>query len=83
MIQALAPKAGCGSMSAMGETRDRLLLAGKRPVVGGVPGMTASDFGLLSNFESVVNLDAEIPHGAFELRVAEKQLHGSQVLVRR
>jgi hypothetical protein len=41
--------------------------------------MTSLDFGLLGNLESVVDLDAEIPHGGFELRVPKKQLHGSQV----
>jgi hypothetical protein len=45
--------------------------------------MTSLDFGLLGNLESVVDLDAEIPHGGFELRVPKKQLRGSQVLVRR
>jgi hypothetical protein len=35
---------------------------------------TAPYFGLLSDLERIVALDAEIAHGAFELDVAEKQL---------
>lgn len=44
-----------------------------------LPAGRASDFRLLRDLESVVDLNAEIPHGAFELRVAKQQLHGSQV----
>jgi len=40
---------------------------------------TASDFGLLGDLERVIDLDAKISHGAFELRVAKEELHGSQV----
>ena len=39
-----------------------------------------SDFGLLRNFQCVIHLDAEITHGRLELGVAQKQLHGAQVL---
>ena len=45
----------------------------------GVSASTASDFGLLGDLERVVNLNAEIPDGAFKLRVAEEQLYGSEV----
>ena len=44
----------------------------------GLPG-PLSNFGLRGNFESVVDLDAEVSHGALELRMAEEQLHGSQI----
>jgi hypothetical protein len=40
---------------------------------------TASDFGLLGDLERVIDLDAKIPHRAFELRVAKEELDGSQV----
>jgi len=32
---------------------------------------TTSDFSVLGNLESVVDLDAEVPHRAFELRMAK------------
>jgi hypothetical protein len=42
-------------------------------------GRLASNFRSLGDHESVVvDLDAEIPHSAFELRMAKQQLHGSQ-----
>jgi len=33
------------------------------------------DLGLLRYFQSVVDLDAEIPHGALQLRMAEQELN--------
>lgn len=39
-----------------------------------------SDFGLLGDFESVVDFDPEVPHGAFQLEMAQQELHGSEVL---
>ncbi len=42
--------------------------------------MTVSDFRLLGDFKSVVDLDTQVPHGRFQLGVAEPQLHGSKVL---
>lgn len=41
--------------------------------------ITPSDFRLLGDFKSVVDLDTQVPHGRFQLRVTEKQLHGSEV----
>ncbi len=41
--------------------------------------MTVSDFRLLGDFKSVVDLDTQVPHCRFQLGVAEKQLHGSEV----
>ena len=41
----------------------------------------ASDFRLLGDLESVVDLDAEVPHSAYELRMAKQQLHGSHQTV--
>lgn len=35
-----------------------------------------SDFGLFGDFQRVIHLDAEIPHGRLQLGVAEQQLHG-------
>jgi hypothetical protein len=37
------------------------------------------DFGLLRDFECIINSYAEIPHRALELSMAEKQLHGTQI----
>ena len=47
------------------------------------PLMLASDLRLLGDFEGVIDLDAQISHGRFQLGVAEQQLHGSEFLVRR
>jgi hypothetical protein len=38
-----------------------------------------SDIGLLRDFDGVVDLDAEVAHRAFDLRVTEQELHGSKV----
>jgi hypothetical protein len=37
-----------------------------------------SDINLFGNRERVVNLDAEIAYRAFDLGVAEQELHGSR-----
>ena len=42
--------------------------------------MSASDFHLLGDFEGVVNLDAQVPHGRFKVGVAEMQPQDTQVL---
>ena len=42
--------------------------------------MTVSDFRLLGDFKSVVDLDTQVPHGRLQLGVAEQKLHGSEVL---
>src|SRR6516162_11647503 len=36
-------------------------------------------FDLLGDAERIINLDPEITHGALQLRVAEQQLHCSQI----
>ena len=48
-----------------------------------VPALTGThqlDLGLLRDLESVVDHNPEIPDGAFELRVPEEKLDGSEVL---
>src|SRR4029453_2973616 len=58
----------------------RQLLAGTRPSNPAVAtGVTRLDLGLLGDFQGIVNLNAEIPDGALELRVPEQQLHGSEI----
>jgi len=63
-------------------TSVRLELAGQRPSASIADRPLPSrqlDLGLLGNLERVVNLDAKVPHGAFQFRMAQEQLHGSQV----
>ncbi len=48
----------------------RLLLAGKRR--GAAYRRPSSDFRLLGHFERIIDLDAEIAHGAFQLGVTQK-----------
>jgi len=38
-----------------------------------------SDVNLFGYRKGIVNLDAEVPDGTFDLGVAEQQLHGSQI----
>jgi len=38
------------------------------------------DFSLLGNFQGVIDLDAEISNGAFQLGMAKQELNGPQVL---
>jgi len=45
-----------------------------------VPVWLQSDFSLLRDLESIVDLDSEVPDRAFELGMAEKKLHCSKVL---
>lgn len=42
--------------------------------------MTVSDFRLLGDFQSVVDFDTHVTHGRLPLRVAQEQLHNSEVL---
>jgi hypothetical protein len=39
---------------------------------GALPAGPRSDFGLLGNLKSVINLDAQVSHRAFELRMAKE-----------
>ena len=56
----------------------RPVVAGKRPIVRRFR-PDHSDFSLFGDLQGVVYLDAKVPHRAFELRMTEQQLHGSQV----
>lgn len=38
-----------------------------------------SDFRLLGDLKGLIYLNAEIPHGRFQLGVSQEQLHGTQV----
>lgn len=51
-------------------------MADKRTLAG----HRQSHFGLLSHFESIVNLDPEVSHGAFYFCMAQEQLDRAQVL---
>ena len=42
-------------------------------------GLTELHFCLLRDLQSIVDLDPEVPDRAFELRVPEQQLHGSEI----
>jgi hypothetical protein len=68
---ASAKSVGIGLMTAFGAAIGRPLLAGKRLLVR----RSRPDFGLLGDLKSVVDLDPEVPHGAF--RMTKEQLHGS------
>jgi hypothetical protein len=62
-------------------TFDRLLVAGLRPSCpAAATSTTKLHLGLLGDLQSIVNLDAEIPHGTFELRVSKQELYGPEVL---
>ena len=37
------------------------------------------DLGLLRHFESIIDLNAELPNRAFQLRMSKQELHSSQV----
>jgi hypothetical protein len=36
-----------------------------------------SDFGLFRDLQRIVDLDAKVTHGRFQLRMAQEQLHGT------
>lgn len=40
----------------------------------------SSDFRLLGDLESIIDLDAEVPHRRFQLGMSEEQLHSAKVL---
>jgi hypothetical protein len=46
---------------------------------GAVTSLLSSQLDLLGDAERIIDLDAEVPHRAFELRVPEEQLDGSQI----
>jgi len=52
---------------------------GERPRRGRAARLGRSDFDLLRDAERVVDLDTEVPDGAFEFRVSEQQLDRSQI----
>ena len=43
-------------------------------------GSCSSDLGLLRNLQGVIDLDAKIANGRFQLGMSEQQLHSAQVL---
>uniref|UniRef100_E1T9Q7 Uncharacterized protein n=1 Tax=Burkholderia sp. (strain CCGE1003) TaxID=640512 RepID=E1T9Q7_BURSG len=51
-------------------------MADKRTLAG----HRRSHFGLLSHFESIIYLDPEVSHGAFNFCMAQEQLNRAQVL---
>jgi hypothetical protein len=54
---------------------------GQRPSSPAVATSTAElHLSLLSDLQRIVNLDAEIPDGAFQLCVSEQQLNGPEIL---
>src|SRR6516225_5285295 len=52
---------------------------GLRPWDLAGPQMCRLKFDLLGDAERIINLDPEITHGALQLRMAEQQLHCSQI----
>src|SRR5438477_12902324 len=67
-LKRLMPMTGLGSTSGCG-----------RSATADVAAAISQYLGLLGNLESVVDLDAEIPNCAFEFRVPEQQLNGSEI----
>ena len=41
--------------------------------------MANSNFRLLGDFKSIVDLDTQVPHGRFKFGVAKQKLHGSEI----
>ena len=57
------------------------VMAGQRPTGSAVAtGLAWLDLRLLRDLERIVDLDPEVPHGAFKFRVAKQQLNGAQIL---
>ena len=48
-------------------------------LTGGQPQTHWLYLGLLGNFQCIVNFNPQVPHGAFQLRVAQQQLNCPQV----
>ena len=64
----------------MVEILDRLLLAGERPSRSAVATcLTGLHLRLLSNLQSIVDLDPKIPDGAFKFRVAKQELDRPEI----
>lgn len=57
---------------ALPPLKKRPLIEDKRPRRGRAARLWRSDFDLLRDAERVVDLDAEVPDGAFEFRVPEQ-----------
>jgi len=69
-------------MTAMERKALRLKLAGKRPsdtMAVAKPALPNLHLRLLGDLQRIVDLDAEIPNCAFEFRVPEQKLNGSQI----
>ena len=68
-------------MTAMERNELRPKMAGQRPSSWAAATSTARlNLGLLGDLQCIVNLDAEIPDGAFELRVPKQELYGPEIL---
>jgi hypothetical protein len=60
--------------------RERLELAGQRPSCMAVAtSRPRLHLGLLCDLQRIVDLDAEIPDGAFELGMPKEKLNGSKI----
>ena len=68
----------CHKLEIGGVADRRLRLVRQRPT-GGKGRAGCSELNLLGDAEGVVDLDAELTDSAFELRVSEEELYGSQV----
>jgi hypothetical protein len=68
----------CHKMEIGGVADRRLRLVRQRRT-GGKGRAGCSELNLLGDAEGVVDLDAELTDSAFELRVSEEELYGSQV----
>src|SRR5271166_7000016 len=65
-------------MTGLGHLRPWAALVVAAPPEGRAA-LAGSELNLLRDAEGVVDLDAEIADGAFELRMSEERLYGSQV----
>jgi hypothetical protein len=58
----------------------RLVMAGLRPSSSAVATSTTElHLGLLGDLQCIVDLDSEIPNGAFEFGMAEEKLNGPEI----
>ena len=71
----------CPLSGALLVATECLKLAGQRPSSSAAAASLAGlHLRLLGNLQCIVNFDPQIPDGAFELRVSEQQLNGSEIL---
>lgn len=67
------------SMAAIGDLTPEQVRQGNGWRDRNQPFRPALEVNLFGNRDRVVHLDAEVPHGALQLGVAEEELHGAQV----